>query len=157
MKTNITKSNKGFTIIEVLIVLAIVGVIMAIIFLAVPALQRNSRNTQRRADVNSLAAAFNEWQSANSATSAPTGWASNQLTGAAGSTAVSANVSYYTGVTVAAVASPPQTALTSDTVRIVTGARCNGTAVQAGAARQAAIQFVTETAASATTAQCQDV
>jgi len=40
----------GFTIIEVLIVLAIAGLILLIVFLAVPALQRNSRNTQRRTE-----------------------------------------------------------------------------------------------------------
>lgn len=51
---NIFKKNyktNGFTIIEVLIVLAIAGLIILIIFLAVPALQRNARNYQRRQDV----------------------------------------------------------------------------------------------------------
>lgn len=55
------KSNqKGFTIIEVLIVLAIAGVIMLIVFLAVPALQRNSRNTQRKADISAALAGIQE-------------------------------------------------------------------------------------------------
>lgn len=53
MKTKL-KNEKGFTIIEVLIVLAIAGLILLIIFLAVPALQRNSRNTQRRNDVAAI-------------------------------------------------------------------------------------------------------
>ncbi|HPW47952.1 MAG TPA: prepilin-type N-terminal cleavage/methylation domain-containing protein, partial [Candidatus Saccharibacteria bacterium] len=35
------KDQKGFTIIEVLIVLAIAALILLIVFLAVPALQRN--------------------------------------------------------------------------------------------------------------------
>jgi prepilin-type N-terminal cleavage/methylation domain-containing protein len=39
------KNEQGFTIIEVMIVLVIAAVIMLIVFLAVPALQRNSRNT----------------------------------------------------------------------------------------------------------------
>ena len=47
-----TKRDEGFTIIEVLIVLAIAGLIMLIVFLAVPALQRNSRNTQRTNDAS---------------------------------------------------------------------------------------------------------
>jgi prepilin-type N-terminal cleavage/methylation domain-containing protein len=38
---SLKNNKKGFTIIEVLIVLAIAGVIMVIVFLAVPALQRN--------------------------------------------------------------------------------------------------------------------
>ena len=54
------KNQAGFTIIEVMIVLAIAGVIMVALFLAVPALQRNSRNNQRSADAALIAAAVNE-------------------------------------------------------------------------------------------------
>lgn len=54
------KNQSGFTIIEVLIVLAIAGLIMLIVFLAVPALQRNSRNTQRSNDAARVAGAINE-------------------------------------------------------------------------------------------------
>ncbi len=50
----------GFTIIEVMIVLAVAGLIMAIVFLAVPALQRNARNTQRNGDANRVLAAIGE-------------------------------------------------------------------------------------------------
>jgi|AntRauTorcE11897_2_1112592.scaffolds.fasta_scaffold00777_12 prepilin-type N-terminal cleavage/methylation domain-containing protein len=50
----------GFTIIEVMIVLAIAGLIMLIVFLAVPALQRNARNTTRQNDAARMAAAVNE-------------------------------------------------------------------------------------------------
>lgn len=60
MLGKLKKDNKGFTIIEVLIVLAIAGLIILIVFLAVPALQRNSRNTQRTTDVSRLASAVNE-------------------------------------------------------------------------------------------------
>jgi prepilin-type N-terminal cleavage/methylation domain-containing protein len=52
-----TKDQKGFTIIEVLIVLAIAGLILLIVFLAVPALQRNSRNTQRKTDIGRIGSA----------------------------------------------------------------------------------------------------
>jgi prepilin-type N-terminal cleavage/methylation domain-containing protein len=55
------KSNqKGFSIIEVLIVLAIAGLIMLIVFLAVPALQRSARNQGRQADASKFAAAVNQ-------------------------------------------------------------------------------------------------
>ncbi len=54
------KDNKGFTIIEVLIVLAIAGLIMLIVFLAVPALQRNQRNNARNNDASRIAAAITE-------------------------------------------------------------------------------------------------
>ena len=59
------KKNKGFTIIEVLIVLAIAGLIMLVVFLAVPALQRNSRNNARNADAARIAGAINECLSNN--------------------------------------------------------------------------------------------
>jgi len=54
-------NTKGFTIIEVLIVLAIAGLILLIVFLAVPALQRNSRNTQRRTEATRLLSVATEW------------------------------------------------------------------------------------------------
>ena len=40
-----------------MIVLAIAGLILAIVFIAVPALQRNSRDAQRRADISALQSA----------------------------------------------------------------------------------------------------
>ncbi len=60
MKNQLKKDNKGFTIIEVLIVLAIAGLILLIVFLAVPALQRNSRNTQRKNDVSKRVSLLSE-------------------------------------------------------------------------------------------------
>ena len=59
------KNNKGFTIIEIMIVLAIAGLIMLIVFLAVPALQRSSRNTQRKNDVGNFSSAISTWTSNN--------------------------------------------------------------------------------------------
>ena len=48
------KLNKGFTIIEVVLVLAIAGLIFLAVFLALPALQRNQRDTQRKNDMSRL-------------------------------------------------------------------------------------------------------
>lgn len=60
MFSKLQKDNKGFTIIEVLIVLAIAGLIMLIVFLAVPALQRNQRNNARNSDASRVVAAITE-------------------------------------------------------------------------------------------------
>lgn len=60
MLKNLKKKSEGFTIIEVLIVLAIAGLIMLIVFLAVPALQRNQRNNARNNDGARVAAAVTE-------------------------------------------------------------------------------------------------
>ncbi len=56
-RAGVGKSLKGFTIIEVLIVLAIAGLIILIVLLAVPALQRGNRNSSRKKDVTRLAGA----------------------------------------------------------------------------------------------------
>lgn len=47
-ETSTKKSFAGFTIIEVLIVLSIAGLILTIVFIAVPQLQRNARDNQRQ-------------------------------------------------------------------------------------------------------------
>jgi prepilin-type N-terminal cleavage/methylation domain-containing protein len=69
MKLKLKQRQSGFTIIEVVIVLAIAALIMVVIFLAVPALQRSQRNNARKTDANRIAAAVIEFQS-NSATGA---------------------------------------------------------------------------------------
>ena len=48
------KNQKGFTIIEVVLVLAIAGLIFLMVFIALPNMQAAQRNTQRRNDYNSL-------------------------------------------------------------------------------------------------------
>lgn len=49
-------TKKGFTIIEVVLVLAIAGLIFLMVFIALPNLQRSQRDTQRRNDYSQLAA-----------------------------------------------------------------------------------------------------
>ena len=61
-------SGSGFTIIEVLIVLAIAGLILLIVFEAIPALQRSSRNNQRRQDVGAILDAVSHYELNNSGT-----------------------------------------------------------------------------------------
>lgn len=56
----------GFTIIETLIVLAIAGFMLTIIFLAIPALGRSGRNNQRRQDVQTVLQAVSHYELAHS-------------------------------------------------------------------------------------------
>ncbi len=65
MLQKLRSKSQGFTIIEVLIVLAIAGLIILIVFLAVPSLQRNSRNTQRKNDITGILGAMSEYSSNN--------------------------------------------------------------------------------------------
>ena len=57
------KKEKGFTIIEVALVLAIAGLIFLVVFLAVPALQRNQRDDARKRDVSNVVAAITAYNS----------------------------------------------------------------------------------------------
>lgn len=69
MTVNSQKSDQqGFTIIEVLIVLAIAGLILLVVLLAVPALNRNSRNTTMKNDVQSVLSGFSDFAGANDGT-----------------------------------------------------------------------------------------
>ena len=72
-KENI-KTKKGFTIIEVVLVLAIAGLIFLMVFVALPALQRSQRDTQRRDDMARLITAVQNHM-ANNRNSVPTTFA----------------------------------------------------------------------------------
>ncbi len=56
-KNQVKNNNKGFTIIEVLIVLAIAALILLVVFLAVPNLQRSQRNNGRQAEAARISTA----------------------------------------------------------------------------------------------------
>ena len=60
------KTGTGFTIIEVVLVLAIAGLIFLMVFVALPALQRSQRDTQKREDVSRVASALTQHQTNNS-------------------------------------------------------------------------------------------
>ena len=52
---------EGFTIIEVVLVLAIAGLIFLMAFIALPALQRSQRNTRRREDMACIMSAVADY------------------------------------------------------------------------------------------------
>ena len=59
------QNRGGFTIIEVVLVLAIAGLIFLMVFIALPALQRGQRNTQRKNDLSRFVTAISSYQSNN--------------------------------------------------------------------------------------------
>jgi len=80
---NIRRREKGFTIIEVVLVLAIAGLIFLMVFIALPALQRSQRDSQRKNDLSRLQTALTSYQSNNRGAlpsgdiqSEPTSWPS---------------------------------------------------------------------------------
>ena len=79
--------NDGFTIIEVMIVLAIAALILLIVLLAVPALQRNSRNTAIKNDASAVVAGVNEFKSNNDGSN-PTAISASSVSGGGGTSSV---------------------------------------------------------------------
>jgi prepilin-type N-terminal cleavage/methylation domain-containing protein len=157
MLSKMKKPNQeGFTIIEVLIVLAIAGLILLIVFLAVPALQRSARNTERKTDASAILASVSEYSDNNAGTlptalkfAAPTLTLCN-ATGCTGTDAQSqAKLGYYTGtaaaptkgdVTIYGAYTAPPAAL--DALIIENGATCtSATAAGAGSTRATAVLY----------------
>ncbi|MBR3256117.1 type II secretion system protein [Candidatus Saccharibacteria bacterium] len=65
MAKNNTNLKKGFTIIEVVLVLAIAGLIFLMVFVALPALQRSQRDTARRNDLSRVDTSLTQYQTNN--------------------------------------------------------------------------------------------
>lgn len=155
------RKQDGFTIIEVLIVLAIAGLIMLVVFLAIPNLQRNSRNTQRKADVAAIVGAMSEFVN-NNAGKLPTTctvgscgaqeWLQNAKLSQYDPNAVGFN---YTAT---ARASAPTAASTADQVQIYNYAKCSGTAITNvdATSRSVAASYMVETSGAAK-AQCTEM
>ncbi|MBC7565269.1 type II secretion system protein [Candidatus Saccharibacteria bacterium] len=161
------KSQKGFTIIEVVLVLAIAGLIFLMVFIALPALQSSQRDTARKNDVSAVASAITSYTGNNRGTFPST----NALTGSAAGDADGTGkfAGYITSVSnnttnVKVVAAKTSQAVTQGEMVVVlaskcdtTGAQANGTATQtlsAGTTRQYAV--VTFLEAGGGTSYCQD-
>lgn len=158
MQKNIQKGNqRGFTIIEVLIVLAIVGLIMVVVFLAVPALNRNAHNSQYKTEASNLLGAYHE-VSNNKGGSALT--ASADGSGDALSVEEAANVKTLTNVSivVAGATAPSPTPAIGAGVFVV-GAKCsamnsNATTITGANSRNVAFVYQIETKSASALYQC---
>ncbi len=65
MKKGDDMKKQGFTIIEVALVLGIAGLIFLMMMIALPALQRQQRDTARKEDINNLIANIKKYQTNN--------------------------------------------------------------------------------------------
>ena len=65
MKKGDVKTKRGFTIIEVSLVLAIAGLIFLMVFVALPSLQRGQRDARRREDVMTYLEQLKKYQTNN--------------------------------------------------------------------------------------------
>lgn len=145
MSTNSLTKQKGFTIIEVVLVLAIAGLIFLIVFLALPQLQKSRRDTQRKNDVGRLLSSMENYASNNQgtypdSTAIASGGAFN--TSYMGNLKDPSTGSAYNVVFKTANATPS----TIGDVFYATGATCTGgqVTVSGGNARQIAVSVALE-------------
>lgn len=141
---NIQKQEKGFTIIEVVLVLAIAALIFLMIFIALPALQRGQRDTARKNDVGIIASALNTYKSTHRGTlpadNEDASFRRDYLLGTTGLSQIAvSSVTIETGG-----GSGPST---EDTAIIYVSAKCasDNTADGSGTDRQVAVITVLET------------
>lgn len=151
MSINLNRKGSGFTIIEVVLVLAIASIIFLLVFLAVPALQASQRDTARKNDVARVVTSLANYAGNNS----------GKVTGVS-----AANINSYAGTlsanstvgTPAAWASGTKDA-TLGQIDVFTSAKCvsvSGATVtfSAGTASQAAVYTLLE---GGNTATCQSL
>jgi prepilin-type N-terminal cleavage/methylation domain-containing protein len=167
MKSKQINKSQGFTIIETLIVLAIAATIFLVVFLAVSALNRSSRNTQRKDDAAAVIAAFSDYASNNNgalpgklAFVAPNldlcAAIDSSCTATTNTDIVAtAKLGYYSGTgttagtagdvnLISAGSGATAPATTTDSLNIYVGATCNGNALTAGSTRSLAALYGTE-------------
>jgi prepilin-type N-terminal cleavage/methylation domain-containing protein len=89
--SNLLKKDKGFTLIEIVLVLAIAGLLLVIVFLAVQGAQRSRRDQQRKTDAATALAAMESCASSHDGTYPPACVANLLAVPAAGGAA------YYSG------------------------------------------------------------
>lgn len=145
------RKDSGFTIVEVMLVLGIGGLIILIVFLAVPALQRNSRNTQRNNDASLVGAAVSECLSNRN----------GQITACNTQPLLAAYIdtTKLRQLTTVGVATAAPAATDFATVNVAIGRRCDaaGSTPQPGTARQVALLFNSENSAGTAVPRCQEV
>lgn len=129
---NTFRKDKGFTIIEVVLVLAIAGLIFLMVFIALPALQASQRDTARKNDVSIVSAGVTSYTSNNRGTFPSTAQLSNYVKNVSDNT---------TSVSVAGNAGAQTVTPQDGQVIVVKGTKCgaaNGGSmpVVAGTSRQ---------------------
>lgn len=154
----IKRKQQGFTIIEVVLVLAIAGLIFLMVFIALPALRRSQRDTGRKSDVSIVASALNTYLSNNKGSF-------NQLSTGTLTPYIDSLSQYDVdgGVLVPNIIDSGIITASVDTIQIAAGRKCgtiNGAAVTltttGASARNAVLVTGLENNGSTMIAYCQD-
>jgi prepilin-type N-terminal cleavage/methylation domain-containing protein len=148
MNAQKVKNREGFTIIEVVLVLAIAALIFLMVFIALPALQRNQRDTARKTVLGKVASAVTSYQSNNrgknpTAVTALGGYLDADKTGSPPAYTSPLKIEgseYSVGLLSAAPATPGTASAAKDYVQIFAASKCNDSnQAIAGTTRQAAV------------------
>ena len=135
-------SKRGFTLIEVILVLAIAALIFLMVFIALPALQASQRDTARKNDASIVSSAVTQFTSAERRAIATTDSAALR-------TYIKALDQYaISGVQVVASGDP-----TATQINVYPAQKCAGTGLTGGTARQAAVRIMMD---NGTTFYCVD-
>ncbi len=141
------KKQKGFTIIEVVLVLAIAGLIFLVVFLALPALQRQQRDTQRRSDGSRVLTSIQNYQSNNGGaipnTQAKVDTIKTSYLNVGGTSFSDPNGTAYS-LTWKSNTTDLATAVPDNTMFVYSAAKCSGENAIAGTANQAAVRVKLE-------------
>jgi prepilin-type N-terminal cleavage/methylation domain-containing protein len=154
----VKNKQRGFTIIEVALVLAVAALIFLVVFLAVPALQRNQRDDARKRDVSNVVQAVtnavantNNTLTVGSAYPKPSSGGSvlkdylDNMSGNVDFVYVTAGTATTFNASTAVTGNAASTGTTDslpygNRIVVLTGLRCNGnTGTQTGTKRSAAV------------------
>ncbi len=161
MNAHTTQNKKGFTIIEVVLVLAIAALIFLMVFIALPALQRNQRDTARKTVMGKIASSITTYQSNKRGLNPTNGAAlAGYIDGTvSGNDSTMQNGEYTIKVSGYGTGANQETGTgqaSTTVVQVLTGAKCTGSgdSSEDGTPRQAAVIIQLENADAFI---CQDV
>ena len=62
---SIKKNNRGFTIVELLIVIVVIGILAALVIVTYNGIQQKARDTERKTDINAIASHLEAYNAQN--------------------------------------------------------------------------------------------
>ena len=156
-----TENNKGFTIIEVVLVLAIAGLIFLMVFIALPSLQQGQRNTARKNEASTVLSAIDTFRGNNRGGNPTAANISTIVNGKtdgildSGAQIMVRTTAYGSAITLVPKANNPVAAdnnIASDEVNVYIGYKCGttNTSLIKGTAKQAAVAVIQEGGADGT-------
>ena len=109
MFTKLRKQESGFTIVELLIVIVVIGILAALVLNTFQGVQARARNTERKTDINALHTHLEVYYNDNG--SYPSGSATDTTCGSDGATSCALSTVIFTGLDGEALNDPGGTAI----------------------------------------------